>query len=134
MLCKLLMRFDRVSGDADNFSSSCRVIFPAISDRAHLTSADGRFISRVEEQHHNFASVVCQAPVVAVAIFESELRRRCAHLPALFVAHGFVHGVDQPQITADRRGVKQTVSLLKDAEASDSSEGESPQTNSLLYE
>src|SRR4030081_921893 len=124
MLCKLLMRFDRVSGDADNFSASCRVVFPAVPDGAHLTSADGRSISRVEEQHHNFASVVCQAPVVAVAIFESELRRRCAPLPAVLFAHSFLLRVNQPQINADRRGVKQTVSLLKDAEASDSSEAE----------
>src|SRR4030081_3324257 len=87
MLCKLLMRFDRVSGDADNFSASCRVVFPTIPDGAHLTSADGRFISRVEKQHHNFALVVCQAPRVAIAVLESELRRLCAHLPAVLFAH-----------------------------------------------
>src|SRR6266545_757350 len=87
MFGKLLMRFDRVGGDTNNFGARSRVVFPAISDRAHLPSTDRSFISRIEEQDNNLATRVLQTPHFAIAVLETEIRRRRADLGVILFGH-----------------------------------------------
>jgi hypothetical protein len=77
---KALMRFDRVGGNADNFSSRRRIIIPAVAHRAHLPSADRSFVAGIKKQHDDFPAVIGQTPVGSVAVGQSEIRSRASFL------------------------------------------------------
>ncbi len=75
MLRKLLVRLNRVRRDANHFRASRNVVVPTIAHRTHLPRADRSFVAGIKKQHDNFAAMVRQAPIVAVSIFEREIRR-----------------------------------------------------------
>ena len=86
---KILMRIDRVGRKTDNLGASRCVILPAIANRAHLPGANRRFVAGIKQQNHDLTTMVRQPPQSAVAVRQSEVRRRlsfvaCWDLPKLF--------------------------------------------------
>src|SRR6266446_407145 len=70
-----VLRFLRVAN-----RSNRGVVFPAISHGTHLPRTDWRLVTGVEQQHHNCASLIGEAPTLTIAIVKREVRRRVADL------------------------------------------------------
>src|SRR5437588_907777 len=80
MLGEILVRFDGVRRNADNFSAGGGIVFPTIPHRAHLLSTDWRFVAGIKEQDYHFAAMIRESPLHTFAVKQLKVRRGHAFL------------------------------------------------------